>query len=265
MIKIAINFLKNIFLKNGILLNKVTSIDKLNNFFNRVKIFNTEKGLIRIGGNGDGGYLIPNDLDGIKTCFSPGVSDFAFFEEDLTNFGIKSFLADYSVDKAPGENENLIFEKKYLGGINDDIFMTLEKWTNKNCSIDDNDLILQMDIEGSEYDVILETKQELFKRFRIIVIEFHDLQNLFNPIGYNMITQCFNKLLDDFYIVHGHPNNTLNPVVYKNFEIPPVIEFTFIRKDRVKQISLAKEFPHVLDANCVQSKKSIILPSCWYN
>ena len=27
-----------------------------------------------IGGAGDGGYLVPDDLDGIEYCFSPGVN-----------------------------------------------------------------------------------------------------------------------------------------------------------------------------------------------
>ena len=30
--------------------------------------------LIRIGGDGDGSYLVPDDLEGITACFSPGVN-----------------------------------------------------------------------------------------------------------------------------------------------------------------------------------------------
>ena len=30
--------------------------------------------LLRLGPNGDGGYLVPDDLDGITHCFSPGVA-----------------------------------------------------------------------------------------------------------------------------------------------------------------------------------------------
>jgi len=37
--------------------------------------------LIRIGGEGDGGYLIPDDLEGVKYCFSPGVDQTADFEK----------------------------------------------------------------------------------------------------------------------------------------------------------------------------------------
>ena len=31
--------------------------------------------LIRIGGDIDGSYLVPDDLDGITACFSPGVGE----------------------------------------------------------------------------------------------------------------------------------------------------------------------------------------------
>ena len=41
-------------------------------------------GLIRIGGNSDGAYLVPDDLQGISCCFSPGVSDRKSFEDELT-------------------------------------------------------------------------------------------------------------------------------------------------------------------------------------
>lgn len=56
--------------------------------------------LIRIGGNRDGGYLIPDDLEGIDACFSPGVSNYKFFEDQMANeYGIKSHMCDFSCDE----------------------------------------------------------------------------------------------------------------------------------------------------------------------
>ena len=55
--------------------------------------------LIRIGGNKDGAYLIPDDLVGIESCFSPGVSDNKDFEDHLAKkYKIKSHMCDYSSD-----------------------------------------------------------------------------------------------------------------------------------------------------------------------
>lgn len=36
--------------------------------------------LIRMGAKADGGYLIPDDLGGVKACFSPGVGNEVSFE-----------------------------------------------------------------------------------------------------------------------------------------------------------------------------------------
>ena len=40
--------------------------------------------LIRIGGDSDGSYLVPDDLAGITACFSPGVNRIKYFEDFLT-------------------------------------------------------------------------------------------------------------------------------------------------------------------------------------
>lgn len=265
MITHLISIFKIFLLNKGIIITKATSNIKLNMFFKRIQIFNTDKKLIRLGGNGDGGYLIPDDLSDVNFCFSPGVSNFAYFEEDLSKYGIKSFLADYSVNQAPTNNINFKFLKKFLGILNDEKNITLETWVNSNCSFDESDLILQMDIEGCEYDILIDANIELLKRFRIIIIEFHDLQNLFNPIGFSIINKCFDKLLDNFVIVHSHPNNTLGSVKYKNYEVIPVMEFTFLRKDRITNMTRNFNFPHLLDSDCVKNNTTIALPKCWYN
>lgn len=38
--------------------------------------------MIRLGEDRDGGYLVPDDLDGIRACFSPGVDLASHFERD---------------------------------------------------------------------------------------------------------------------------------------------------------------------------------------
>ncbi len=123
-----------------------------------------------------------------------------------------------------------------------------------------------MDIEGAEYDVIYDINSETLKKFRILVIEFHRLDSIFDKTGYKLINLTFNKLLRDFDIVHIHPNNVRAPVVYKGFQVPPLMEFTFIRKDRVvKAGKYSVEFPHPLDEPCVKGYEDYALPECWYN
>jgi len=228
-----------------------------------LKPIKTNHKLIRIGGDGDGGYLIPNDLIGIDICFSPGVSKVADFENDLTKKGIKCFLADFSVDAPPIKNNLFDFEKKYIGASNNEVFMTLEHWIELKAS-NELDFILQMDIEGSEYPVILNTPEFIFSKFRIMLIEFHRLDIIFTKKGHELIRQVFSKLLKNFDIVHIHPNNCCGAARHKDIVIPRVMEFTFLRKDRIAHRSPAKIFPHPLDRKNVASYPDIHLPSCWY-
>jgi hypothetical protein len=220
--------------------------------------------LIRIGSNGDGGYLIPDDLKGIEYCFSPGVSAIADFESQLADRGIKSFLADYSVDRPPILRPEFIFDKKYLGTSNGDKFITLSSWKNKYLPDYRGDLLLQMDIEGFEYEVILSTPDALLDQFRIIVIEFHSLHKLFDPFAFKLISSTFDKLLNSFHVAHIHPNNF--PGIFRrgNLVVPRDMEFTFLNKNRVQSPKPQVEFPHPLDRDNVP-KRSLALPKCWFS
>ena len=70
-------------------------------------------------------------------------------------------------------------------------------------------MIMQMDIEGDEYKVLLDMPIKLLKQFRIIVIEFHFLTRLFNLYSNQFIYSSFKKLLEHFKVVHIHPNKSI--------------------------------------------------------
>jgi hypothetical protein len=256
------SYIRQALLKYGINVTRAVSDEKLSHFFNLINPIISDKKLVRVGDEEDGGYLVPFDLNGIEACFSPGVSLEASFELNLAKFGVKSYMADYSVNASPIENNLFDFEKKYLGAQNDEIFMTLQSWVDKK-EPNGSDFILQMDIEGAEYEVIYQSPVELLKKFRIIIIEFHSLGILFSPGGYEIIRLAFKKLLEHFEIVHIHPNNCVEPISNGRFEVPPVMEFTFLRKDRVLSQEPAKDFPHILDVKNFPDRPDVVLPDCW--
>ena len=134
--------------------------------------------LIRVGGANDGGYLIPDDLDGIAACFSPGVADTATFEVGLCCRGIGSHLADGSVDNAPKGFTPLSFTKKYLDGYNDETNISLFSWVLGTDAYQfGEDLILQMDIEGGEYEFVDEFISQVSNNLELInciILEVHD-------------------------------------------------------------------------------------------
>jgi hypothetical protein len=250
-------------LANRIWLDKATPEDRIRAFMAATRPVSTNRPLVRLGGDTDGGYLLPDDLQGIEVCFSPGVSNVATFEEDLAGRGIRCFLADYSVDAPPVSNDLFDFEKKYLGPSDTDMFMTLDSWVKRKAP-GTSDSILQMDIEGAEYGVIYEASAEVLRRFRILIIEFHRLETLYDRMGFEMLSLTFGKLLRDFEVVHIHPNNCAQPVNLGAVAIPPIMEFTFLRRDRITSRVPAGVFPHPLDKTNVPDRPDFALPACWY-
>jgi len=222
----------------------------------------TKYPLIRVGGNNDGGYLIPDDLSGINTCFSPGVDVTVSFERALACKGILSHLADASVDGPPDNFRILSFAKKYLGPLTDGDYISLDFWVKNKAA--EGDLILQMDIESSEYATILATPSETLKQFRIIAIEVHHANHWFHPLAWGMVKSFFDKLMADFHVVHFHPNNNCPFIQVDEVLFPSVFELTLLRKDRAKPEGFVDTFPHPLDQPNVTDRPDRHMPEGWY-
>lgn len=256
--------IRNLLIRLGYHLSRVPDQEELQSLVRSLRPVSIQQELIRLGGSGDGGYLIPNDLKDIEACFSPGVGNVARFEEELISFDVRSFMADPSVKSAPVNHELFSFEKKFIGVMNRDNMLRLEDWVQKHFGAESNDLILQMDIEGAEYPVLLDTPSDLLRRFRIMVIEFHALDMLFSNLSFEILKQTFEKLLRDFTVVHIHPNNRADVLLSNGIEIPLTMEFTFFRNDRVKHSQKELNFPHALDSPNHPEKADVVLPRCWW-
>jgi hypothetical protein len=235
--------------EKGCLINKSVSTKTLETIYKKLRPYQSPVDLIRLGCDGDGGYLLPNDLDGLGCCFSPGVDDKTSFEKDLLEkYGIGSHLADYSVDITPKEFKPISFEKKYIGSHDIEPCITLENWVKSRSDFDEkNEFILQMDIEGAEYDTILSTPPYLLNQFRIIIMELHWVDQ-WGLIAFNKIANAFlGKLLNLFNIVHIHPNNCEPLTNINGCLVPPVLEITLLRKDRFNSVIPNYVIPHPLD------------------
>lgn len=239
---------------------------ELIDLIHRIRPVSSPSPFLRIGGPGDGGYLVPDDLEGIVGCFSPGVADSASFELAMADLAIPSFMADYSVDGPPVANSLFHFEKLFLESHGDGKkFIRLEDWVTLKAP-SDGDLILQMDIEGSEWPVLLDTPDQILKRFRIMVIEFHDLDQMMTiSLGAKVFSTLLDKLSRNFKVVHLHANNAGGIHKFKGQTIPRVIELTFLRSDRFDLSSdkYPALMPHPLDEPNMPWGKDIALTGPW--
>ena len=265
------DFIKRKAFSRGIIICKVTQTAKIEKFIKRFCENYVSVDLIRIGGDADGGYLIPNIFDRIAYCLSPGVADTADFEVELSRrYDIKSFMIDGSVASAPFANENFHFTKKFLGHRTSGNFITLSDWMDSVLDAgggDNNGMILQMDIEGGEYDVLTFESTATLSRFAAMIIEFHHLERFFGPHFLYMTSILFEKLYRNFAICHVHPNNNCGVTSLNGIDMPNVIEVTFLRHDLVDKFKSASalSLPHPLDRKNVSHKPDIGMPKIWWN
>ena len=219
--------------------------------------------LIRLGPDADGGYLLPDDLDGVRYAFSPGVSTESGFEAALAERGMQVFLADASVDAPAASHPRFTFDKRFVGCLTDDRYITLDDWHAAKLGHDDAELLLQMDIEGGEYETLLAASPNLLAKFRIMIVELHSLPQLWNEPFFAVASRMFEKLLKSHAVVHIHPNNCCGSVTSAGLEIPRIAEFTFLRRDRLRSTAYRTAFPHPLDRPNV-AKPPLHLATCWY-
>ena len=248
-------------------IEKTNAKSDLEHFISRFKEKYISCELIRVGGYSDGGYLVPNILKDISYCYSPGVSSKASFEKELSDkYNIKSFMADASVDKAPISDPNFQFLPKYLGVFTDNEFITLSDWINETSGSSTNGNILQMDIEGSEYDVLIFEDGKTLSSFSTVIIEFHFLQYLFKKDFLRMVNCIFEKIYKHFSICHVHPNNCCGVAELDGIKVPRVMEITFIRNDYIEQCSNNEDIflPNKLDRKNLEDRQDLIMPEMWW-
>lgn len=240
------------------------AVEKFNFIADFLRPVSVETPLIRIGAFADGGYVVPNDLDGIAACFSPGVSRQSTFELDIAKHSIPSFMADASCDGPMIDIPGSSFIKKFVGPEDTDKTMSIETWVRNSGVSPDADLLLQMDIEGDEYTTLAAISESLLKRFRMIVLELHYLPSvLTKELFFDRAHQAIEKLKPLFQSVHLHPNNASGSVVVDGIEIPRVVEITLLRKDRVRKTGPVEYLPHSLDVAHKRGKPALKLPDAW--
>lgn len=223
--------------------------------------------LIRIGGNSDGSYLVPDVISGIELCCSPGTCGFIEFERHLGNtYAIPSLLCDPNEDPPLDLPEFMKFDRASLAGFSGKDQFTFSEWLSLHGFQHASPLLLSMDIEGAEIDVIKSMTDAELAAIRIATIEFHYF-HLFHTIGGNgyldAVYSVISRLSRFFDIVHMKPNNNC-PF---NAEVEGVrrnlytcVELTFLnkimRRSAPSQVA-PSQLPHKLDRANVLSKPSV--------
>ena len=201
-------------------------INSLMNNLDLLKVYHFDK-KIRLGNEGDGGYVLGDLPGGYDSYISAGICYEESFSRDFINkynmnksnsYGFDGTVKEYPVKYT----QEIQFIKKNINNLNDDNNTNLSFLTDKY-----ENIFLKMDIEGGEYPWLLQIDETQLNKFKQIVMEFHGITNDGWGCKYNDKVKCFEKLSKTHYIIHAH-GNTCGPVVNN---IPDVIELTFINKN----------------------------------
>ena len=182
---------------------------------------------IRLGKDGDGGYVIPTEvISPTQTLITFGVCDEDSFEQAFVTLNpVPCYLCDpfvpytkknkmiaLSLGLAPKTGGSMISFKDFL---------SLIQHKEEN-------IFLKIDIEGAEWDIFESIEKESLKHVICLTIEFHDL--LVKELLWPKINISLNKINELFHLYHIHGNNNGQIAIIDETILPDVIECTYISK-----------------------------------
>lgn len=206
---------------------------------------------IRFGDNNDGGYVsiepeIKKNNDGIAYSFGISTSD--PWSMEMVKRGYNVFQYDGTIENSPDNHPMIHFNKFMITG------SSKPKQNEKNFKqiLEDHghqgkNIILNIDIEGSEWDFFDSLTKEEILQFEQIIVEFHGFYPEEDEITKRI--KILEKINKTHQCIHLHGNNCAPITILKELRLlPAVMEVSYIRKDpKYKFIECVDAFPGNLD------------------
>lgn len=231
-----------------------SGLSNIHRFLSSIKVRDCGLTKVRIGGDGDGGYVLYDELcQRSPLVYSVGIGNNVDFEMDwVSKYPDTKFkMMDPFLKQLPVDNKRFSLQRYGLGS----------KWKPLKDVVKDS--TLKMDIEWDEWGAISVFPEKELRAFSQLAIEFHIVHvepiRELSPYFYQFYSTVFESVNEDlfgqyyevmeilnnwFYIFHIHANNSLPPVNVDSYMFPPLLEISFIRKDLAGKNYMTKEkFP----------------------
>lgn len=161
-----------------------------------------EKKKILVGNNGDGGYILLDDFEDIKIAYSLGIWNIISFDKALADKGIDVYMYDHTINNLPFNNTK--FHWKKIGVTSEskktENMKTLKELIIENNHWNENNMILKIDIEHSEWDILNDISEDILNKFKYILLELH----LWDLKKYGLYYNSLKKLIKNHQIFHIH-------------------------------------------------------------
>jgi len=198
---------------------------------------------VRVGSLNDGGYILANDIKSADHVVSFGVETNVEFEKVLGTIGCSVDMYDYSVDAPPEYVPNSTFSKKKIG-------LASSGDTSLSSCLEniDNDIILKIDIEGSEWSVLAEGDYDL-SQCRQVAIEYHWTHQIADPAFCSVAIAAVENLRRTHTPVMVHANNNVPLTIIGNSPVPMVFEVLYLRSSSYSFTTLRDPFEGLITRN----------------
>jgi hypothetical protein len=208
---------------------------------------------IRIGGPGDGGYVLVDRLRPAQAVMSFGIGPSVTFDLDLAERGHAVLMFDHTIPALPGSHALFTWFAEGVAGVADRA-QSLSTLADHMAKLPPGGEapILKLDVEGAEWEVLAETPVSLLKRFEQIVIELHGLERLAEPQFRSLAWKVLASLSSAFTLCHVHANNFGAIRMVADFPVPETLEVTYLRRDLAPAAPSRTFYPTPLDTgNCL--------------
>jgi hypothetical protein len=185
---------------------------------------------ILLGKKRDGCYVLLDDLQDIKIAYSFGIANNIIFDEELAKRGIDVYMYDHTINRLPSQNEKYHWKKIGICGMRtkSNQMKPLDDLIIENGHTSEKNMILKMDVEFWEFESIIDTKEEILKQFKFIVVEYHfrvDKLSSEKDMFYKAIKKLY-KTHQPFYIrCNGDRSNKVN---FGNNRICMILEVCYV-------------------------------------
>jgi hypothetical protein len=220
-------------------------------------------GKIRLGRDGDGGYVLLDDFTSVSAALSFGIAGDCSWDTAIAERDIDVYQYDHTVVGPPTANARFRFFRKQIAAVSSDQAESLGSALAKLPSKAER-LILKIDIEGAEWEVFDAATSEELARLAQIVGEFHDFENVADPAWREKAGRVLAKLRSVFDIVHVHGNNFGPLNVVANVAIPSTFELTLANRAMYECQETDEIFPTALDQPNYAGRPDIFLGSMRY-
>ncbi len=184
--------------------------------------------LIRLGSLGDGGYLLHNDIREEDYCVSLGIGDNYSFDLAISELCKEVWMFDHTIEEPNLKSSKLKFSKMGVAASVQPNFITISR------ILEDiplqNDIILKMDIEGSEWEVLSNILFSDLGRCKQIVAEFHNLHQIADNQFFHLVSNSLEKLNQSHDLINIHVNNWSSLHLIQGVPVPDVVEVTYVRR-----------------------------------